>query len=129
MTAVVYKDLLESTMLPYATRSMAKGWIFQQDNDPKHTSKLIKTWFAKEKLNVLEWPSQSLDLNPIEHLWEQLERQIRVRSYKNADDLMAGLTEEWSKIPMEHLTTLVDSMPSRCAAVIALSGYATNVIF
>ena len=126
MTAPVYKDLLKTTILPYATKSMVEGWIFQQDNDPKHTSKLIQSWFSKKKVTVLEWPSQSSDLNPIEHLWEELERRIRIRTYRNSDDLMAGIEQEWSKIPIDRLHTLVDSMPARCAAVIKSNGYATK---
>lgn len=126
MTALVYKELLETTMLPYANEHMPQGWTLQNDNDPKHTSKLVKSWFSKENVSVLEWPSQSPDLNPIEHLWEELERRIRVRTYKNADDLMAGIEQEWSKISIGRLIALVDSMPARCAAVIASNGYATK---
>lgn len=126
MTAQVYKELLENTMLPHATTRMAKRWTFQQDNDPKHTSNLVKLWMKRNKVPILEWPSQSPDLNPIEHLWEELERRIRVRTYKNTDELMAGLEQEWFKIPIERLIALVDSMPDRCAAVIASNGYATK---
>ncbi len=48
----------------------------QQDNNPKHTSHSIKEWLKKNKVNVLEWLSQSPDLNPIKLLWKDLSKQF-----------------------------------------------------
>ena len=55
---------------------MGNDFILQQDNDPKHPAKKTKVYFDTNNINVLELPSQSLDLNPIENMWHILDRKI-----------------------------------------------------
>ena len=126
MDRFVYAEILKKQMLPYAQINMPPGWLFQQDNDPKHKSKHVSDFMKLAKIKLLEWPSQSADLNPIEHLWEELDRRVRCRNYSNKDALYEALRNEWSKIPIDRLQKLVDSMPARCEAVLKAKGYATK---
>lgn len=91
-----------------------------------HPFKKILCW---KKIKLLDWPSQSLDLNPTEHLWDELDWRVRCRSYSNKDQFFAALLEEWSQFPFKRLQNLVYSMPNRCVAVIKARGYATKYWF
>uniref|UniRef100_A0A8R1IFD0 DDE_3 domain-containing protein n=1 Tax=Caenorhabditis japonica TaxID=281687 RepID=A0A8R1IFD0_CAEJA len=122
----VYEDILENTMRPWARSNSGRSWVFQQDNDPKHTSGHVANWFRRRRVDLLEWPSQSPDLNPIEHMWEELERRLKRVRASNVNQIFAQLEAAWKSIPMTVVQTLLDSMPRRCQAVIDAKGYPTK---
>ncbi|XP_055306511.1 uncharacterized protein LOC129570812, partial [Sitodiplosis mosellana] len=93
------------------------SYPFQQDNDPKHTAGIARDWLDENVPNELNTPPQSPDLNPIENLWDNLDRRIRTHKISNKNDLKNALEEEWSKIDTETTQKLVDSMQSRLTDV------------
>jgi len=127
MEAKQYKNILRYQMLPSAQELFGdEPYIFQQDNDPKHTSELVQDFLDERDIDVMQWPAQSPDLNPIENLWSILEIKTKARQPANEQELFEILQAAWEELDMHYLHNLVDSMPRRCAAVLKSRGYATK---
>jgi hypothetical protein len=105
-----------------------RDYYFQQDNDPKHTSRVATTWFATNKVDVLPWAANSPDLNITEHVWDHLNRKVRARRPlpTNEDQLWKALQEEWCVIDDSFITKLYDSLPRRVLAVHEAKGGKTR---
>ena len=106
-------------------------WHFQHDNATPHTAGLNKSYLeSKEthyagKFKVLEWPSSSPDLSPIENLWSIIKSELRryQRKPKNLDELWERLKDEWKQLPEKTLLSLAQSMPKRVDEVIKREGW------
>jgi len=121
--------LEDGVMESFEVLAMEEGEMyFQQDNDPKHTSRLADEWFEDNDIQLLVWPAQSPDLNPIEHIWTHLKQQLRQYPVppKGVHESWDRLVEEWSKIPAETCQGLIGSMPRRIQAVIEAKGGQTK---
>jgi transposase len=122
----VYKHILQDYLLPTINwyDMDIEHIIFQQDNDAKHKAKSVCEWLDNQPFEVLEWPAQSPDLSPIEHLWATLQR--RLGEYEHPPKGMVELWErieiEWNKITVEECIRLIESMPNRIQAVLKAKG-------
>ena len=122
-----YKQILIHHMLPSAKKLFGnQEFIFQQDKDPKHTANSITQYLSNKQINVLNWPPQSPDLNPIENLWSILDREAKDRNVSNENDLFLCLKKAWENISSKTIQNLISSMPRRCQACIDNNGLPTK---
>lgn len=126
MDAKYYHRVLVRHAVPSGLRLCGRGFVFQQDNDPKHTSNFCQRYLqskeAQQELRLMKWPPQSPDCNPIELLWDELDRAVRSKPLPNAAALWDVAQREWAAIPRETLLKLIHRMPRVCAAVVAAKG-------
>ena len=98
--------------------------IFQQDNDPKHKSNVAQEALDDLGLNCLSFPTQSPDLNPIEHLWNHLQREIRndSRIFATREELWDRIQDELEEENKILCRELIATMPERVIDVIKSKG-------
>jgi transposase len=125
-----YIGILRDHLIPFLPDFLDEkdAPIFQDDNAAIHRSSKVREWKQSQGIQSLPWVAQSPDLNPIEHLWDELERSIRGRgsNIKNIKDLNNSLIEEWNGIQLPVVRNLVESMRHRISAVIKSKGLPTK---
>ena len=106
MDSEQYVSILEDNLLPSMENSgiPEESIIFQQNNDPKHSSKRAQNWFKSEGSRLLDWPAQLPDLIPIEHLWQHLKKRLNSygRPAKGVWELWKRIEAEWGKMEVEE---------------------------
>lgn len=117
--------IYEKGLLPSADKFFGVGdrnWELLEDGDSKHTSKLCTGWKAENGVEVIDWPANSPDCNPIENVWAYLKAKLRKKNYNSLDHLIANIKREWKQLSVDYARKLSESMDRRCQAVIDNGG-------
>ena len=113
-----YQTILQDDVrMSVSQLKLCRRCVMQQNNDPKHQSKSTTEWLQRNKICLMEWPSQSPDLNPIELLWIDLKRAIHMRRLNSMTELKQFCQEEWAKIPPQLCAGLIHSYRKRLVEV------------
>ena len=121
MNSNMYCKILQQSIIPSLQKLGCRA-VFQHVNDPKHTSKMTTALLKRLRVKMMDWPSMSPDLNPIEHLWGILKRKVEVRKVSNIRQFQDVIMEEWKSIPVATCEALVNSMPRGVKAVLDNDG-------
>ena len=114
-----YIDILRNTCLPFARATFRENFVLVQDNAPAHSGRRTRDFLAQEQVEVMDWPPRSPDMNPIEHLWNQMGNKVRQLESPphNLVELRAAVLQAWHQLDDERVARLVDSMPRRVRAL------------
>ncbi len=130
LNTTAYLSIVEHVHLFMTTVYQSSDGYFQQDNSPCHKAQIISDWFLEHdnEFTLLKWPPQSPDLNPIEHRWDVVEREIPIMDVQltNLQQLRDAIMSIWTKISEEYFQHLVESMPWRIKAVLKAKGGPTQ---
>lgn len=131
MDSAEYQQVLDLSLVPYMeeiNNEDREEMIYQQDRAGIHFSGSTMGWFERHGITVLDWPSRSPDLNPMENVWGWLVRQVygNNRQYNTVEELQDSILHAWHSIDVGYLHNLVESMGNRIFQVIQRNGGAID---
>ncbi|GFY11574.1 transposable element Tcb2 transposase [Trichonephila clavipes] len=124
VTGLRYRDEnLDPYVRPYAA-AIGNDFILMDDNARPHRARIVEEYLEDHGLERMEWPARSPDLNPIEHLWEYLGREVAALNPppRSLHELKQGLLCVWSSLPIPVSDNLINSMGNRCRQCIQVRG-------
>ena len=119
LTANRYIEIcLRQQLIPFYNQHNQQ-MLFQHDNARPHTANMTRNFLTQNNINTLPWPALSPDLNPIEQLWDRIDRDIRnqVRKPRTIQELTNAVQNAWNAVHQMDIRRLVLSMRRRCTAV------------
>ena len=117
------RDILQDHVVPFAP-FIGPDFLFMQDNARPHVARCVINFLEEVEIERLEWPAMSPDMNPIEHVWDELGRRVRARAARpeTLQELQLALVEEWDNIDQNVIAHLIEGMPRRISALLNARG-------
>ena len=128
MTGVRYRDeVLEPIVVPFA-ENVGENFILMDDNARPHRARVVTEFLEGHRIERMEWPARSPDLNPIEHVWDMMGRSIQQLEAHplGLQQLGVALEAAWDALVVRDINHLMSSMRQSCEAVIAAGGCHTR---
>ena len=121
-------EILSNGLLPFIRRTFPDGHRFQQDNDPKHTSRLASSFMEDNGINWWKTPPESPDLNPIEMLWHELKHFLRnIVKPRTKEELINGIARFWNeRVDAEKCTKYIGHLHKVLPIVVERLGKASG---
>lgn len=117
------EEVLQDHVVPFAP-FIGENFRLMHDNARCHTARSVTQYLDEVGIQVLPWPARSPDLNPIEHIWDNLKRRVRARvpAPTTLGELKTAAVEEWHNIPQSDIQDIMDGLPNRLQEVIRARG-------
>lgn len=130
MNGQIYRDsVLRNIVVPhFDNHPLATNPLYMDDNARPHRARIVTAYKQQEAIDTIFWPAMSPDMNPIEHVWDAIGRNLNHRNpvCQNLVELSAAILDEWQRYPQAKLRRLVHSMRRRVRELYRKSGGYTS---
>ncbi|KAL4500716.1 hypothetical protein ABPG72_019950 [Tetrahymena utriculariae] len=128
LNADLYIKILKKRLIKWKQQfKQNKKVILYQDKDPKHTAKAVTNFLQQNGIKWVEdWPPCSLDLNPVENVWNILKQKISSDFPQNKNELIKSIKKHWKSIKQDYCAKLLNSWNTRCTQYMEIENEGTK---